>query len=90
MIYLNVHADQDHSLLDREEREDFYVVVVAEDLGGLIALADVKVILKDVNDNPPKFERPSYQAELTESLKHFSSKSLRVKVLKLDIIYYIN
>ncbi|KAK3099557.1 hypothetical protein FSP39_006219 [Pinctada imbricata] len=52
--------------LDREEYDHYDLQVVAEDHGNLprSAVANVTVYVDDVNDNSPKFERPSYHQTL--------------------------
>uniref|UniRef100_H2ZV32 Cadherin 8 n=1 Tax=Latimeria chalumnae TaxID=7897 RepID=H2ZV32_LATCH len=55
------------SNMDREAREEYFVVIQAKDMGGhmggLSGTTTVTITLTDVNDNPPKF---------TQSLYHFS------------------
>ncbi|KAK2588583.1 hypothetical protein KPH14_006357 [Odynerus spinipes] len=47
----------DDARLNREERDSYDLQVVAEDGGGLMSTAHLKIIIDDTNDNPPKFIR---------------------------------
>ncbi|XP_039672852.1 cadherin-7-like [Perca fluviatilis] len=57
--------------LDREVRDHFLLVIQAKDMigqmGGLTGTTSVTVMLTDVNDNPPRFPRRSYQFRIPES-----------------------
>ncbi|XP_026793537.3 cadherin-8 [Pangasianodon hypophthalmus] len=58
--------------MDREMREDYLVVIQAKDMGGhmggLSGTTTVTVTLTDVNDNPPKFSKGSYEFTIAEDL----------------------
>ncbi|KAF4090874.1 hypothetical protein AMELA_G00030600 [Ameiurus melas] len=58
--------------MDREMREDYLVVIQAKDMGGhmggLSGTTTVTVMLTDINDNPPKFSKGSYEFTISEDL----------------------
>ncbi|XP_031439789.1 cadherin-7-like [Clupea harengus] len=58
--------------MDRETRDQYLLVIQAKDMvgqmGGLSGTTSVTVLLTDVNDNPPRFSRKSYQYTVLESL----------------------
>uniref|UniRef100_A0A672KWX1 Cadherin 7 n=1 Tax=Sinocyclocheilus grahami TaxID=75366 RepID=A0A672KWX1_SINGR len=58
--------------MDREMRDQYVVTIQAKDMvgqmGGLSATTSVTVTLTDVNDNPPRFSRKSYQYSVLESV----------------------
>lgn len=58
--------------MDRENREQYQVVIQAKDMGGqmggLSGTTTVNITLTDVNDNPPRFP---------QSMKHLRSMSLQ-------------
>ncbi|KAG5268406.1 hypothetical protein AALO_G00212250 [Alosa alosa] len=58
--------------MDRESRDQYLLVIQAKDMvgqmGGLSGTTSVTVLLTDVNDNPPRFSRKSYQYTVLESL----------------------
>ncbi|XP_074606157.1 cadherin-23-like isoform X2 [Acropora palmata] len=56
-------------ILDREANTNFTFVIIARDNGGspLESNATVQVIINDVNDNPPRFQRSTYNVSLRES-----------------------
>ncbi|KAJ8336760.1 hypothetical protein SKAU_G00379800 [Synaphobranchus kaupii] len=58
--------------MDREARDEYLLVIMAKDMvgqmGGLSGTTSVTVTLMDVNDNPPRFSRKSYQFTVPESL----------------------
>ncbi|XP_066592660.1 fat-like cadherin-related tumor suppressor homolog isoform X2 [Prorops nasuta] len=70
----NFHIDPDEGViylkksLDHEERESHHLTVIATDRGmpRLSSTAHVWVTVIDMNDNPPKFEQPSYNCFLSE------------------------
>ncbi|KAL4657160.1 cadherin-20-like isoform X1 [Arapaima gigas] len=57
--------------MDREEREQYHVIVQAKDMGGqeggLASTATVTVTLSDANDSPPRFTRELYHMSVPES-----------------------
>lgn len=57
--------------MDRENREQYQVVIQAKDMGGqmggLSGTTTVNITLTDVNDNPPRFP---------QSMEHSHSMSL--------------
>ncbi|XP_069186499.1 putative neural-cadherin 2 [Procambarus clarkii] len=54
--------------LDREKIQRYTVQVVATDGGGLKGTGTVVVEVGDVNDVPPRFSRPEWTLDVTESL----------------------
>ena len=55
--------------LDREKLDRYTIKVVAEDNGSpkkLSSTATVLLNVDDVNDNPPVFDRPTYETQITE------------------------
>lgn len=58
--------------MDRENREQYQVVIQAKDMGGqmggLSGTTTVNITLTDVNDNPPRFP---------QSTEYLHSKSLQ-------------
>ncbi|XP_024879658.1 fat-like cadherin-related tumor suppressor homolog isoform X4 [Temnothorax curvispinosus] len=68
------HIDPDEGViflkrsLDHESRESHHFTVIAMDRGvpSLSSTAHVWVSVIDMNDNPPKFEQPSYTCSLSE------------------------
>ncbi|XP_030648033.1 protocadherin gamma-A12-like, partial [Chanos chanos] len=57
--------------LDRERESEYNITITATDEGSppLTSSKSLKVIVGDVNDNPPLFEKQSYSAYLTENNK---------------------
>ncbi|KAK3509924.1 hypothetical protein QTP70_023172 [Hemibagrus guttatus] len=74
--------------MDREMREDYLVVIQAKDMGGhmggLSGTTTVTVTLTDINDNPPKFSKGSYEFTISEDLG-IGKPSGRVKANDRDI-----
>uniref|UniRef100_A0A4W4GNI7 Cadherin domain-containing protein n=1 Tax=Electrophorus electricus TaxID=8005 RepID=A0A4W4GNI7_ELEEL len=58
--------------MDRELREEYLVVIQAKDMGGhmggLSGTTTVTITLTDINDNPPKFSKGSYEFTIPEDL----------------------
>ncbi|XP_051984593.1 cadherin-7-like [Xyrauchen texanus] len=74
--------------MDREARDQYLLVIQAKDMvgqmGGLSGTTTVTVTLMDVNDNPPRFTRKSYQFSVPESLP-MASVVAKIKALDSDI-----
>ncbi|XP_076467657.1 protocadherin Fat 1-like [Babylonia areolata] len=72
--------------LDREERPDYNVTIVAynEISPEMSSTALLRVLILDVNDNPPVFERTGYHASLSE-MARLDTEVVRVKATSLDI-----
>ncbi|XP_029282680.1 cadherin-7-like [Cottoperca gobio] len=74
--------------MDREVRDSYLLVVQAKDMigqmGGLSGTTSVTVMLMDVNDNPPRFPRKSYQFSVPESVL-VSAVVAKIKALDLDV-----
>ena len=58
----------DSALLDREMMPVFNQILTAQDRGPFphASTANIRIVLTDVNDNPPIFEETIYRAEITE------------------------
>ncbi|XP_078101187.1 cadherin-7-like [Sander vitreus] len=76
------------SELDREVRDHFLLVIQAKDMigqmGGLTGTTSVTVTLTDINDNPPRFPRRSYQFRVPESAL-VSAVVAKIKALDPDV-----
>ncbi|XP_026857076.2 cadherin-7a [Electrophorus electricus] len=74
--------------MDREARDHYLLVIQAKDMGGqmggLSGTTSVTVTLTDVNDNPPRFLRKSYQFPVSESLP-VASVVAKIKALDSDV-----
>lgn len=74
--------------MDREARDQYLLVIQAKDMvgqmGGLSGTTSVTVMLSDVNDNPPRFSRKSYQFTVPESLP-VASVVAKIKALDSDV-----
>ena len=70
--------------LDRERAASYQLTVVAQDNGypHLNAMVGVEVIVTDVNDHAPRFERQSYEVTIAE--KAPPSPIIQLKVRKLN------
>uniref|UniRef100_A0A8C2RW00 Cadherin domain-containing protein n=1 Tax=Capra hircus TaxID=9925 RepID=A0A8C2RW00_CAPHI len=77
--------------MDREAKDQYLLVIQAKDMvgqnGGLSGTTSVTVTLTDVNDNPPRFPRRSYQYNVPESLPSLPVASVvaRIKAADADI-----
>ncbi|XP_015667005.1 cadherin-6 isoform X2 [Protobothrops mucrosquamatus] len=74
--------------MDRENREQYQVVIQAKDMGGqmggLSGTATVNITLTDVNDNPPRFPQSAYQFKIPESAP-LNSPIGRIKANDADV-----
>lgn len=74
--------------MDREMREEYLIVIQAKDMGGhmggLSGTTTVTITLTDINDNPPKFTKGSYEFNIPEDLG-ISKPGGRVKANDRDI-----
>ncbi|XP_066508067.1 cadherin-7-like isoform X3 [Hoplias malabaricus] len=74
--------------MDREARDQYLLVIQAKDMGGqmggLSGTTTVTVTLTDVNDNPPRFSRKSYQFSMPESLP-LAAEVAKIKALDSDV-----
>ncbi|KAG8133438.1 hypothetical protein E2320_011225 [Naja naja] len=74
--------------MDREAKDQYLLVIQAKDMvgqnGGLSGTTSVTVTLTDVNDNPPRFPRRSYQYNVPESLP-VASMVARLKAADADV-----
>ncbi|KAI1888894.1 hypothetical protein AGOR_G00173460 [Albula goreensis] len=74
--------------MDRETRDQYVLVIQAKDMvgqmGGLSGTTSVTVTLTDVNDNPPRFSRKSYQYTVPES-QPVASVVAKIKAADADV-----
>ncbi|XP_025914726.1 cadherin-8 isoform X3 [Apteryx rowi] len=74
--------------MDREAKEEYFVVIQAKDMGGhmggLSGTTTVTITLTDVNDNPPKFAQSLYHFSVMEDVA-LGEPIGRVKANDLDI-----
>ncbi|XP_076601796.1 cadherin-7-like [Chaetodon auriga] len=74
--------------MDREVQDCYLLVIQAKDMigqmGGLSGTTSVTVMLTDVNDNPPRFPRKSYQFSVPESVPVLAGLA-KIKALDLDV-----
>ena len=70
-------------MFDREEQESYEVPVSATDIGGRNGFCTLKVIIEDVNDNPPQFNLDEYKANIKNSLT-LGSTVVQVKATDKD------
>uniref|UniRef100_A0A8C3N234 Cadherin 8 n=1 Tax=Geospiza parvula TaxID=87175 RepID=A0A8C3N234_GEOPR len=74
--------------MDREAKEEYFVVIQAKDMGGhmggLSGTTTVTITLSDVNDNPPKFAQSLYHFSVMEDVA-LGEPIGRVKANDLDI-----
>uniref|UniRef100_A0A8B9FR22 Cadherin 8 n=1 Tax=Amazona collaria TaxID=241587 RepID=A0A8B9FR22_9PSIT len=74
--------------MDREAKEEYFVVIQAKDMGGhmggLSGTTTVTITLTDVNDNPPKFAQSLYHFSVMEDVA-VGEPVGRVKANDLDI-----
>ncbi|KAJ2950025.1 hypothetical protein O0L34_g11362 [Tuta absoluta] len=56
--------------LDREAQDEYTLALVAMDTGSppLTGSGTVKIVVQDINDNSPEFERQSYKTNIRENL----------------------
>uniref|UniRef100_A0A8C8VEZ3 Cadherin 8 n=1 Tax=Pelusios castaneus TaxID=367368 RepID=A0A8C8VEZ3_9SAUR len=74
--------------MDREAKEDYFVVIQAKDMGGhmggLSGTTTVTITLIDVNDNPPKFAQSLYHFPVMEDVA-LGEPIGRVKANDMDV-----
>ena len=66
-VYVNVDADVDHALLDREMQDTHYLNFEAIDGGNFRTSVPLEVTLRDVNDNAPEILRDQYEGYTEEN-----------------------
>ena len=64
---MNVAADKNHNLLDRETIDTYYLTYEAKDGGGLRTTIQLEIQLLDENDNAPKILRDLYDGYVKEN-----------------------
>ena len=67
MVFVDVDADKDHSLLDREMQDTHYLTFEAIDGGGLRTSVVFEIMLTDENDNAPEILRSEYEGYVREN-----------------------
>nr|XP_056718422.1 protocadherin gamma-B1-like isoform X15 [Euleptes europaea] len=72
--------------LDRENTPEYSITITATDKGNppLSTLKTISVLISDINDNPPAFEKPSYTAYVPENNPSGAS-IFRVKASDQDL-----
>ena len=70
-------------MFDREHQETYEIPVSATDIGGRNGFCTFKVIIDDVNDNPPQFNLDEYKANIKNSLS-IGSTVVQVKATDKD------
>lgn len=83
--------------LDREMRAGYTLMVIAQDQGHppLSSTATVEVMVMDINDHSPQFERNSYTADISEDVP-IGSLVLELKAIDLDqgpnsqVLYFLS
>lgn len=68
-------------ILDRENTQDYKLVVRATDGGGQWCQAEVKLKVTDVNDNPPIFTQSQYTTSVSENT---IPKALLTRIQAID------
>ncbi len=82
VLYLDLQVN---GMLDRETTPSYALTVEAADGGvpALKGLMTVNVLIRDVNDNPPVFERTRYSATVPENAT-LGTSILRVRAMDAD------
>ncbi|KAH8873579.1 Protocadherin alpha-5 [Schistosoma japonicum] len=102
-LFVQSTINNEQSYLDREKTSSYEIPIIISDLGKnptLSSTSTVTVILKDINDNSPKFIKPSYsysdfnfhlnishniQSSLSRTkFKMFNIPSERINLLSID------
>uniref|UniRef100_T1ILH8 Neural-cadherin n=1 Tax=Strigamia maritima TaxID=126957 RepID=T1ILH8_STRMM len=74
--------------LDREKNDQYKIVVVASDIGIESGTGTATIIIEDVNDSPPRFDRDVYEISIPETngnIVKFDEPVLSFKVLDDDL-----
>lgn len=72
--------------VDREVVEEYTLIIRAEDGSGQSAQKKITVIIKDVNDSPPRFSQQIYFAEYFIEDLRMGQKILQLQVHVSDLI----
>ena len=68
----------------------YQLTVLASDSGGRRASVPLTVTLTDLNDNPPVFDRPVFEAKLKEGESHFDGPvAVHVRIVYGIILFLI-
>ncbi|PAA64573.1 hypothetical protein BOX15_Mlig006831g1, partial [Macrostomum lignano] len=84
LIRVNVNADSDLNLLDRETYPVMLLSVQAMDGGGLTRTVQLEISLEDRNDKTPTFQRTVYEGSLYENSLSFDV-AVQVAATDLDL-----
>ena len=79
-VTVDVDADLDHALLDRETMDTHYLTFQARDGGGLQTTVQLEITLTDVNDNAPDIARSQYDGYISENQAE-ADRPLYIEVL---------
>ncbi|KAK0415819.1 hypothetical protein QR680_012137 [Steinernema hermaphroditum] len=71
--------------LDREQKDQYKLKVLATDEGGLSSKYDVTVNVKDINDSPPVFDKESYDVSLDLDKASKGQEVLKPKITDDDL-----
>ncbi|KAI0985094.1 hypothetical protein GJ496_001701 [Pomphorhynchus laevis] len=76
MLYFSIdnHTGiiQSRKMLDREQQDKYVLEVIASDQEGKYGSANITILVLDINDNPPKFEKNLYVLAIEEN-EHYSN-----------------
>ncbi|XP_055955116.1 protocadherin Fat 4 [Patella vulgata] len=80
--------------LDREEKHQYNLIVIAEDQSGFSGTASIHIDIQDANDNRPIFSQPYYNFVLVENTVNITIGSVNATDLDIgvnqNIKYFIN
>ncbi|PAA73840.1 hypothetical protein BOX15_Mlig023527g6 [Macrostomum lignano] len=83
-IFVNVDADKNLTLLNRETISTIYLTVLGVDGGGFITSTLLEISLTDVNDQTPQFTRSQYSGFVRENSLTFESQ-VQVQAIDEDL-----
>uniref|UniRef100_A0A1I8H1P8 Cadherin domain-containing protein n=1 Tax=Macrostomum lignano TaxID=282301 RepID=A0A1I8H1P8_9PLAT len=72
-IFVNVDADKNLTLLDRERFSTIFLTIEGRDGGGFVTAVQMEILLSDQNDQAPVFTRLSYFGVVKENSFTFDS-----------------
>lgn len=76
--------------LDREQQALYNLTVIARDEGGLSTEWPFQLIVRDINDCPPVFEKPVYELKLNQDDLQVGQKLLRLNVKVIQALVLIS
>ncbi|CAH2275957.1 protocadherin-12 [Pelobates cultripes] len=82
----NSYILKTNALLDREKWEEYNLTIQAQDQGTptFTSMKSLKIRVSDANDNPPIFEKISYEVSLMEN-NHIPTHLLKVHAQDIDL-----